>query len=61
MFLSITRIWRDTRGQDLIEYVLMSGLLAMTAAATLPGLSYSISRILAVVGSVLVTAQSQGS
>ena len=30
------RIWRDTRGQDFIEYALLASLLAVTAGATFP-------------------------
>ena len=31
------KIWRDTRGQDMIEYALLAGWVAVTAAATFPG------------------------
>jgi hypothetical protein len=30
-------ISRDTRGQDLIEYALMAGFVAVTAGAIMPG------------------------
>ena len=30
------RIWRDTRGQDFIEYDLLVAFLSVTAAATFP-------------------------
>ncbi len=30
------RIWRDTRGQDFIEYALLASFLAVTAGATFP-------------------------
>ncbi len=30
------RIWRDTRGQDFVEYALLASFLAVTAGATFP-------------------------
>ncbi|PYT13525.1 MAG: Flp family type IVb pilin [Acidobacteria bacterium] len=55
------RILRDTRGQDLIEYALMAGFVALAAAAILPGLGTSISTIFSKVASVVSEAASQGS
>ena len=52
---------RDTRGQDLIEYALMAGFVAVAAGATMPGVADSISTIFSKVGSVLVVASTQGS
>jgi len=59
--LSKLRILRDTRGQDLIEYALMAGFVALAAAAILPGLGTSISTIFSKVASVVSEAASQGS
>ena len=52
---------KDTRGQDLIEYALMAGFVAVAAGAVMPGVASSISQIFSKVGSVLVLANSQGS
>ena len=30
------KIWRDTRGQDFIEYALLVAFMSVTAAATFP-------------------------
>lgn len=38
-------IWKDTRGQDLIEYALMAGFVAVAAGAIMPGVATGISRI----------------
>ena len=46
--------WRDTRGQDLIEYALMAGFVAVAAGAVMPSVSTSISKIFSKIGSVLV-------
>jgi pilus assembly protein Flp/PilA len=55
------RIWNDTRGQDLIEYALLAGFVAVAAGAIMPGVSTSISTIFSKVSSVLVNASSTGS
>jgi len=52
---------KDTRGQDLIEYALMAGFVAVAAGAVMPGVASSISTIFSKVGSVMAVASSQGS
>jgi Flp pilus assembly pilin Flp len=44
---------KNTSGQDLIEYVLIAGFLAMTVVATLSGAASGISTIFSEVGSVM--------
>jgi pilus assembly protein Flp/PilA len=53
------RIWKDTRGQDLIEYALMAGFVAVAAGATMPGVATSISTIFSKITSVMNVAASQ--
>lgn len=48
--------WRDERGQDLIEYALMAGFVAVAAGAVMPSVSTSISTIFSKIGSVLVAS-----
>jgi Flp pilus assembly pilin Flp len=55
------RALRDTRGQDLIEYALMAGFVAVAAGAVMPGVADSISTIFSEVGSVMAIASTQGS
>jgi pilus assembly protein Flp/PilA len=55
------QLWRETPGQDLIEYALMAGFVAVTAGAIMPGVASSISTIFSKVGSVLKVASTQGS
>lgn len=38
-------LWRDRRGQDLIEYALISALVAVAVGAIMPGAAASISTI----------------
>jgi len=52
---------RDTSGQDLIEYALMAGFVAVAAGAVMPGVASSISTIFSQVGSVMAVASTQGS
>ncbi len=52
---------KDTRGQDLIEYALMAGFVAVAAGAVMPGVASSISTIFSQVGSVMAIASTQGS
>ncbi len=46
------KVWKDTRGQDLIEYALMAGFVAVAAGAIMPSVATSISTIFSKVGSV---------
>jgi pilus assembly protein Flp/PilA len=55
----LTRVWRDERGQDLIEYALMAGFVAVAAGAIMPNIASSISTIFSQISSVLTSASSQ--
>ena len=55
------QVWKDTRGQDLIEYALMAGFVAVAAGAIMPGVATSISTIFSKVASVMNAAATQGS
>lgn len=50
------RIWNDQRGQDLIEYALMAGFVAVAAGAILPDISTSISQIFSKIASQMTSA-----
>jgi pilus assembly protein Flp/PilA len=54
------RSLKDTRGQDLIEYALMAGFVAVAAGAVMPGVADSISTIFSQVASVMAIASTQG-
>ena len=58
---SLVRVWRDDRGQDLIEYALMAGFVAVAAGAVMPGVSSNISEIFSKVSSVMTAANGAGS
>jgi Flp pilus assembly pilin Flp len=55
------QVWKDKRGQDLIEYALMAGFVAVAAGAIMPGVASSISVIFSKISSVMTGAASQGS
>ena len=50
-------IWKDERGQDLIEYALMAGFVAVAAGAIMPGVSTSIGTVFSKVASVMKEAE----
>jgi len=50
------KIWKDTRGQDLIEYALMAGFVAVAAGAIMPGVASSINIIFSKINSIMVYA-----
>ena len=52
----ILSILKDDRGQDLIEYALMAGFVAVAAGAIMPGVSSNISEIFSKVSSVMTAA-----
>ena len=55
------KVWKDTRGQDLIEYALMAGFVAVAAGAIMPGVATSISTIFSKVASVMSAAANTAS
>ncbi len=57
-FILMVQAWRDRRGQDLIEYALMAGFVAVAAGAIMPTVTSSISTIFSQVSSVMTAAAS---
>ncbi|MCU1273729.1 MAG: Flp/Fap pilin component [Bryobacterales bacterium] len=47
---------QDIKGQDLIEYALMAGFVAVAAGALMPTVSSSISTVFSKIGSVMADA-----
>ena len=52
------QIWKDQRGQDLIEYALMAGFVAVAAGAIMPGVASSINVVFSKINSIMVDAAS---
>mgnify|MGYP001792930496 CR=1 FL=1 len=53
------RIWKDTKGQDLIEYALMAGFVAVAAGAIMPNVATQVGTIFSKVNSQLSSAAAQ--
>jgi pilus assembly protein Flp/PilA len=51
--LRLKASWKNTRGQDLIEYALMAGFVAIAAGVIMPGVADSVSTIFSQVASVV--------
>jgi pilus assembly protein Flp/PilA len=47
------RVWKDTAGQDLVEYALTAGLVAVAAVASMPTLSGMVSTVFSKIGSIV--------
>jgi len=54
----ILKLRLDSRGQDLIEYALMAGFVAVAAGAIMPGVAAEIQVIFGAVTSALAAAGS---
>jgi pilus assembly protein Flp/PilA len=54
------QIWKDTKGQDLIEYALMAGFVAVAAGAVMPNVAEQVGAIFSKVNSQLSAAAAQG-
>jgi pilus assembly protein Flp/PilA len=52
------QIWKDRQGQDLIEYALMAGFVAVAAGAIMPGVASSIAIVFSKVNSIMIDAAS---
>ena len=56
MICRIRMIVDDVEGQDMVEYALLAGFVAVAAGALLPSISTSVSTIFSRMGSVLTAA-----
>jgi pilus assembly protein Flp/PilA len=48
--------WRDTQGQDLVEYALAAGLVAVAAVAAMPALSTTVNTVFTKIGSIIASS-----
>jgi len=47
------RVWKDTSGQDLVEYALAAGLVAVAAVAAMPALQATVSTVFTKIGTII--------
>jgi pilus assembly protein Flp/PilA len=52
----IGRLWKETKGQDLVEYALAAGMVALAAVATMPQLTGVINNVFSSIGSLINSA-----
>jgi len=52
------QIWKDRKGQDLIEYALMAGFVAVAAGVIMPGVASSINIVFSKVNSIMIDSAS---
>ena len=45
--------WEDTQGQDLVEYALAAGMVAVAAVAAMPSLSATVNNVFAKIASIV--------
>lgn len=49
----IQQFWTDEQGQDLVEYALAAGMVAVAAVACMPGLSGTVNNVFTKIGSII--------
>jgi pilus assembly protein Flp/PilA len=52
-WLKTRNIWKDCQGQDLVEYALAAGLVAVAAVAVTPNLQGSMNTVFTKIGSII--------
>ena len=56
MKLCIRKFWKDASGQDLVEYALAAGMVAVAAVAAMPSLTTVVSNVFTRIGSIVASA-----
>jgi pilus assembly protein Flp/PilA len=49
----LKRFWYDEQGQDLVEYALAAGMVAVAAVAAMPALTTTVSTVFEKIGSII--------
>ncbi len=53
MKVYMRRFWNDTQGQDLVEYALAAGMVAVAAVAAMPQLSGTVNNVFSKIASII--------
>ena len=56
MKMILSRFWKETRAQDLVEYAMAAGMVALAAVAAMPQLSSTINNVFSKIGSLVNSA-----
>ncbi len=59
LYTFLSNLRRDERAQDMVEYALLAGFIAVAAGALLPGIADGISVIFSKMGSLVNNAAKQ--
>jgi len=49
----IRNLWRETQAQDLVEYALAAGMVAVAAVATMPKLTTTVSGVFTKIAGII--------
>jgi pilus assembly protein Flp/PilA len=49
----IRNFWKDEQGQDLVEYALAAGMVAVAAVAAMPQLSATVNTVFTKIASII--------
>jgi pilus assembly protein Flp/PilA len=47
------KVWKDCQGQDLVEYALAAGMVAVAAVAAMPQLSATVDTVFTKIGAII--------
>ena len=53
MKVYMRQFWNDTQGQDLVEYALAAGMVAVAAVAAMPQLSGTVNNVFSKIASII--------
>ena len=53
MKVYMQNFWNDTQGQDLVEYALAAGMVAVAAVAAMPQLSGTVNNVFSKIASII--------
>ena len=59
LYVTLNSLVGEDRGQDMVEYALLAGFIAVAAGATMPPIANSISLIFSKMGSVTSLASTR--
>ena len=59
LYTFLSKLRRDERAQDMVEYALLAGFIAVAAGGLLPGIADGISTIFSKMGSLVNNAAAQ--
>ena len=59
LYVTLNSLVGEDRGQDMVEYALLAGFIAVAAGATMPPIANSISLIFSKMGSVTSVASTR--